>query len=205
MKKLFLALFLTLVLGTALALELPLQAELVVVSEAGAIVGVGEVSNGVLTLELVAGSNGFAKLLVVEASGTLQTVEVVVNTNGSVTLVLNDGFVSLNSLAADAGVTSSTEVGVELSQAPLQVLAELPEEAKAGIAGAGQHRADAAVRAADARANADADAETESEAEGEVEGEAPDATGLDQAAGVANENAAAGLDTAKEPWPATLR
>lgn len=193
MKKLILSLFLSLALGTALALEFPSQAELVVVSETGTIVGVGKIANGTLALELVTGSDGFAKLLVVDAAGTLQTVEVMVNADGTVTLVLGNGFVSLASLAADAGITSSTAVDAELPQTPLQVLAELPEEAKAGIAGAEQHRADAAARAADARAKADADVEVE----GEVEGDASDATGLDQAAGVANENAAAGLDTAQ--------
>jgi hypothetical protein len=198
MKKLLLTLFLTLGLSTAVAFELPSQADFVVISESGMVVGVGQVNGGTLTIEVLAGTNGFAKLLMVDADGGVQAADVMVNADGGVTLVLDSGFVSLDSLAVDAGVTYSTEVDAELSKSAEEVLAGLPEEAKAGIAGAAQHRADAAVRAEDARANAGAEDEVAGEVEGEVEGEAPEVTGLDQATGVANENATAGLDTAKD-------
>ena len=181
MKKLLLSLFLTLGLSTALALNLPEQAELVVVSEAGAIIGIGDLTDGILTLELIAGNNGFAKLLVVDAEGILQAAEVMVNADGSVTLILDTGFVSLGSLAADAGVAYAAELDAELSETAAAILEDLPVVVGLDVA-------------AEARANAGADAE--------VEGAAPDTTGLDHATSGASdtgiENAKTGLGIADE-------
>jgi hypothetical protein len=92
MLKALSTLILTLVLGTALAVELPGSATLFFTTENGTVVAVGELEEGDLSLELLAGFSGFVTITSVDEEGNVVSFEATVDVNGTVTVLDMESF-----------------------------------------------------------------------------------------------------------------
>lgn len=103
MKRLALV-FITLLLGSAAAIELPTEGEVTFVSDAGAIVAVGEFADGNLTIEVLAGFSGFVTVVVSE-DGSVTTFEATVGADAEISIVDMSSleFVDLTEAVAEAG------------------------------------------------------------------------------------------------------
>lgn len=87
MIKTFATLVLALVLAPAFAIELPSSATLFFTTDGGAVVAVGELDEGNLSLDLLAGFSGFVTITGVDGDGNVVTFEATVDVDGTVTIL----------------------------------------------------------------------------------------------------------------------
>jgi hypothetical protein len=87
MRKLLTALILAIGLTTALAIELPSNTSLTLISSNGAVVGVGELEEGELELDLLADFTGLVTFTSVDAEGNVIVLDATVTEGGKVTLI----------------------------------------------------------------------------------------------------------------------
>jgi hypothetical protein len=105
MHKVLAVLILAIGLTTALAIELPLQGSLTLISSAGEVVGVGEFEDGELELELLADFAGLVTFTSVDAEGNVVVFDASVAEGGVVTLIdtVTLEFVGLGEAVAAVG------------------------------------------------------------------------------------------------------
>jgi len=114
MKRLSIALFTLIALGTvALAQSLPQNGIVTVTTDNGAVVGLGSIEHGQLSLELNAGLNagpGATLNIAVTGTGGTQTLTATIDTTGTITVTAGGQSQDLASYARAAGLS-----GVEVS------------------------------------------------------------------------------------------
>lgn len=159
MRKFLSILIISLLLGTALAVELTSEGEFILTSTDGTIVGAGELEAGNLQLQLLAGFTGFATLTVIDEEGTITTYDVMVSEDNAV--IFTESLEELSGVVTSAGgeteVTIREEVETEGNQAFGAAVPEnvqLPEEAREGMEEARENYAEAQERAAEAQEEA---------------------------------------------------
>ena len=79
----------------AFAIDLPEHARLTLLSSEGVVLGVGQVTNGDLSLALQSGAKGDVKLLIVGADGDVLAFDAVLTESGSVMLAQGDSWADL--------------------------------------------------------------------------------------------------------------
>lgn len=86
--------------GVAMAGQLPMQATVAVVDDAGTLVGTGSVHDGMMEIALSDGASGFVTLHLTAANGRVTTFQALVPTDGSLAVVMADGVIPARVLAA---------------------------------------------------------------------------------------------------------
>lgn len=101
----FATLLLTLILGTALAIEFPASAQLTFISSDGTVVAAGDMDEGDLSLDVLADFSGFVTIAGVDQEGNVVTFEATVEADGTITVLDMDSFefVDLEQSVAAAG------------------------------------------------------------------------------------------------------
>lgn len=191
MKKYIVSILLAMLMGIGFTLELPEESTVTVTTEAGVVVGFGELDDGRLELSISEEAEGFLTLTFTNEEGQLVTVEVMVTEEG--TLVVVDTLTELGEEVAAGGgsseisFVSSAEITEELEEELSEDLEEELEEVldrEDGLdvadAAAGENGAEgratareARDTARDARDNRGAPVgdEAEGSEDGDVEGE----------------------------------
>jgi len=86
--------------GVAMAGQLPMQATVAVVDDAGTLVGTGLVHDGIMEIALGDAAGGFVTLQLTAANGRVTTFQALVPTDGSLEVVMADGVIPARVLAA---------------------------------------------------------------------------------------------------------
>ncbi|HEX7002559.1 MAG TPA: hypothetical protein VF168_00015 [Trueperaceae bacterium] len=169
MRKFLFVLVVALLLGAAVAAELPRDGDIVLTAE-GEVVGTGEFEDGNLELELLTGFEGTATFTVVDDEGNEYSFDVQVDSEGSV--VLDGTSEDLEEVVEEDGgevvITFREELETEGNMAfgaavPDHV--DLPDVAREGMERAKENHEEAKERSG-------AGASVEGRAEGEAHGEA---------------------------------
>ncbi|MEX2534188.1 MAG: hypothetical protein WD273_01195 [Trueperaceae bacterium] len=154
MTRVFSFILTLLVLSTAWAFTLPEHARVTLISESGVVLGVGEITNGDLSLTLEAGANGFVTLLLEGVDGIV-SLEGVVTAGGQVLLTSKGEFEDLVATVEAAGGEAMVAFEARIAQG-VDDVSNLTDEAQAGIDGAIENFGAATDAAAEGRANAGA-------------------------------------------------
>lgn len=152
MKNIVISLFLALLVGFGVALELPEDSTVTITDDAGIVVGFGSYAEGSLELTLSEDAVGFLTLDFTAEDGSSVSVEVMVSEDGS--LVVVDTFEGLvETIETDGGSVEIETVTAE------EVAAGVEEDVQGGVedgldvadAAAGEHGAEGRAIARDVR------------------------------------------------------